>query len=119
LREDADRPNPIRELAQVMCGSSGKSAGSQTQKLTLAVSKLNNMNYQARWEAHAAGPRLILAHCPYLKILDRHPELCVMDAYLLEEMLAMEAHLLVRREPNRMGVPHCVFALSSKKNASQ
>jgi predicted ArsR family transcriptional regulator len=115
LSEGQDHSPPLRRLAQEICGSAIKSSGSQTQKLTQAVAKLNEMHYQARWEAHASGPRLILAHCPYLSILDQHPELCTMDAYILEEMLGMEARLLLRREPNRLGLPQCVFSLSAQK----
>ncbi len=29
------------------------------------VAKLNELHYQARWEAGAAGARILLGHCPY------------------------------------------------------
>lgn len=113
-----DTQNLLRKLAQELVGPSLPVSRTQTQKLTQTVEALNKMNYQARWEAHAAGPRLILSHCPYLQILEKHPELCTLDAYLLEEMLGMDARLLARRLPNRNGLPQCIFALSPKAGPS-
>ena len=64
---------------------------SLTQAILYAVQHLNELHYQARWEAHAESPRLILGHCPYAAILADHPELCRMDARLLELMLDRKA----------------------------
>ena len=57
------------------------------KRLTLLVKKLNEMNYQARWEAGAEGPRVIFGRCPYAKIIDGHAELCQMDAAMLKSVL--------------------------------
>ena len=58
-----------------------------TKRLALLVEKLNEMHYQARWEAGAEGPRVIFGRCPYGRIIDGHPELCKMDAALLKNAL--------------------------------
>jgi predicted ArsR family transcriptional regulator len=58
-----------------------------TKRLALLIEKLNAMNYQARWEAGAEGPRVILGRCPYAKIIEGHPELCQMDAAMLKGAL--------------------------------
>jgi predicted ArsR family transcriptional regulator len=58
-----------------------------TKRLVLLAEKLNAMHYQARWEASAEGPRVILGRCPYAKIIENHPELCKMDAALLTNAL--------------------------------
>ena len=49
------------------------------KRLSLLVEKLDEMHYQARWEAGAEGPRVIFGRCPFTKIIENHPELCKMD----------------------------------------
>ena len=60
------------------------------KRLVLLVEKLDEMHYQARWEAGAEGPRVIFGRCPYAKVIDGHPELCKMDAvcwrWLLDDL---------------------------------
>ena len=77
-----------------------------TKRLTLIIEKLNQMNYHARWEAGAGGPRIILGHCPYAAIIVKHPELCQMDAELLRELFGDEVEQITKIE-NFQGV--CVF----------
>ena len=57
-----------------------------TKRLVFLVEKLNEMHYQARWEAGAEGPRVIFGRCPYAKVIEDHPELCKMDVALLENI---------------------------------
>jgi predicted ArsR family transcriptional regulator len=61
--------------------------GALAQRLVGTVEKLNELGYQARWEAHADSPHLILEHCPFADLLPKHPELCQLDASLLEILL--------------------------------
>ncbi len=61
------------------------------------------MNYQARWEARSSGPRIVFAHCPYAMILPEHPELCQMDASLLESVLEVSVVQAARLAPSRQG----------------
>jgi predicted ArsR family transcriptional regulator len=90
------------------------SVGSLTGRLSLAVQQLNQLNYHARWEAHGAGPHMILGHCPYAPILSEHPELCHLDAALLERLLGGEVEQLAKQALDERGIPHCVFHLSIK-----
>jgi predicted ArsR family transcriptional regulator len=46
------------------------------------------MNYHARWEAGAEGPRILFGHCPYAAIVGKHPELCEMDVSLVSQLTA-------------------------------
>ena len=80
-----------------------------SRRLNLAVEKLNKMNYHARWEAGSQGPRLIFGHCPYAAILEKHPELCRMDAALIEELMGDEAVQMFTI--GKDGSSTCVFAL--------
>ena len=82
-----------------------------TRRLAQAVDRLNELHYQARWEAGASGPRIILGHCPYGGIVESHPELCRVDAFFLEECVGMSAQLTAKLEPGRQGLPFCLFAL--------
>lgn len=67
---------------------SGQFAGLPIAKrLALLVEKLNGMHYQARWEAGAAGPRVVFGRCPYARIIEAHPELCRVDTAILNRAL--------------------------------
>ncbi len=59
-----------------------------TKRLVVLVEKLNEMHYQARWEAGAEGPRVIFGRCPYAKVIEGHAELCKMDLAMLANVLA-------------------------------
>jgi predicted ArsR family transcriptional regulator len=82
-----------------------------SQRLYAAVHRLNELHYSARWEAHRQAPRLILGRCPYAAIIDRHPELCVMDAHLLEGLAGAPVRQIARLEPDGQGEPQCVFLI--------
>jgi predicted ArsR family transcriptional regulator len=81
------------------------------RRLARCVDRLNGLHYHARWEAHAAGPRIILGHCPYITIINEHPELCRMDALLLQGQLDHAVEQLVKLETSERGLRYCVFAV--------
>ena len=62
-----------------------------SQKLSQAIQELNQMKYQARWEAHADAPRVYFNHCPYQAILPGLPALCAIDSALLENLTGLPA----------------------------
>jgi len=78
------------------------------KRLTLVLEKINEMKYQARWEAGAEGPRVIFASCPYAAIIEKHPELCKMDATMLAAYLNSDTRQTAKIEKG-MGV--CIFAI--------
>jgi predicted ArsR family transcriptional regulator len=79
------------------------------QRFYQAIQLLNTMNYQARWEAHANAPHVIFSHCPYAAVIQKHPELCQMDAYLLEELFGEVASQSTKLELTPKGTRQCVF----------
>jgi len=79
------------------------------RQLALVVDRLNQLNYQARWEAGAEGPHIIFGHCPYAVIIAKHPELCAMDATMLERSLGQPVGQLAKIEAG--SIPHCVFRM--------
>lgn len=82
-----------------------------TQRLGGAVRRLNALEYQARWEAHALAPRVILGNCPYAAIIQEHPELCQMDVRLLEALLYQSVKQTTKLERTLQGLPVCVFTV--------
>ena len=79
------------------------------RRLESTVERLNKMHYQARWEAGAEGPRVVLGHCPYAAVIEAHPELCVMDAALLGRLLGGGVRQSARLEAGAGGTRFCAF----------
>lgn len=79
------------------------------KRLSLLIEKLNEMHYQARWEAGAEGPRVIFGRCPYARVIDGHPALCKMDAVILKMTLAQSVTQTLRNEAPARGACPFVF----------
>lgn len=108
---EAQQAQKLEQLASLMVPAAQASPTNLRTRLENAVAQLNQQAYQARWEAHASGPRLILGHCPYATILDDHPELCRLDAALLARLLGQPVQQIARLEHGPQGMPHCIFRL--------
>ena len=81
------------------------------KRLALLVEKLNEMHYQARWEAGAGGPRVIFGRCPYARVIEGHPEICTMDAALLQKTLARPVSVLKKNEAPVRGLCPFIFQI--------
>jgi predicted ArsR family transcriptional regulator len=93
-------------------GLAGSAAGQPLAKrLVTLLEKLNQMHYQARWEAGAEGPRVIFGRCPYSKVIDEHPGLCKMDAALLQDALARPVIPLTKNEAAQHGLCPFIFTV--------
>lgn len=79
------------------------------RRLSQLVEKLNEMQYQARWEAGAEGPRLIFGRCPYAKIIENHPELCRLDVAMLETAFSRPIAQTTKIETHARGACPFVF----------
>jgi predicted ArsR family transcriptional regulator len=82
------------------------------KRLSALVDKLNEMHYQARWEAGAEGPRVILGRCPYAKVIEAHPELCKMEVTLLEKAIGRPVLQSPRNEMIGHGLCPFIFKVS-------
>jgi len=98
----------MEALAEHLAGESDLVSHPISKRLNLVVEKLNRMNYHARWEAGSAGPRILFAHCPYAAVIAKHPELCGMDAALLEVWMGGSTVQLAKI--GKDGSSICVFA---------
>jgi predicted ArsR family transcriptional regulator len=88
---------------------------SATRQLEQLVQSLNKAHYDARWEAGAEGPRILLGRCPYAEIIDAHPELCALDSHLLGGAMNAEAQQIAKMD-RRTGKPdRCIFVLRRVK----
>lgn len=84
---------------------------SLSKRLFIAIQRLNEMHYQAHWEAHTQAPRIYLDHCPYASLLSKHPELCQIDILLLSELINSPVTQLLKLEKDEHGMPYCLFAI--------
>jgi predicted ArsR family transcriptional regulator len=86
-----------------------------THRLTKLVDRLNEMHYQARWEAGLNGPKIILGHCPYAAIITSHTELCRMDAFLQEQWTGLPVEQTAKLQVSINGHPYCLFRISGNR----
>lgn len=100
----------LRSLAARLApAKAGETIAHITRRLTLTIEQLNRLGYASRWEAHAAGPRVIFEHCPYAAVIGHHPELCRMEAFLLSDLLKTDITQVSKLELNTRGLPFCMF----------
>lgn len=108
------RLRTLDEVAQRMVGQSELGAAHLTSRLNACIRRLDELSYRARWEAHAHGPRLILGHCPYAAILADHPELCQIDALLLQRLLGVPVAQVAKLVPHPQGGQVCIFHIRAQ-----
>jgi predicted ArsR family transcriptional regulator len=96
----------VDALAKRLAGESNFASQPIAKRLSLVVEKLNQMNYHAKWEAGAAGPRIIFGHCPYVTVVKNHPKLCQMDVELLSNLLGRVVDSETRSETQKSVCPY-------------
>lgn len=114
LLAEASGAIEMETLGKRIAGKSIPAGQPLMRRLASAVDRLNEMHYQARWEAGAGGPRIVLGHCPYAAVIENHPELCQMDSALLAALLQGEVRQTAKLEPGAGGLPYCVFVFAQK-----
>lgn len=83
-----------------------------TQRLIFTTKILNDMHYQASWEAHPKSPTIRFSHCPYATLVDRFPELCQLDVHLLEWLMQCPIEIEALRQQSPSGSTFCRFRLA-------
>jgi predicted ArsR family transcriptional regulator len=114
LLTEANGKVQMEALGKRMAGEDLASGQPLMRRLVSTVERLNGTHYQARWEAGAGGPRIVLGHCPYEAVIENHPELCQMDAALLSKLLNGEVRQIAKLEKGAGGLPYCVFVYEQK-----
>jgi predicted ArsR family transcriptional regulator len=85
------------------------------RRLTQAIDRMNELHYQARWEASVDGPHVILGHCPYTAIIALYPELCRVDMFFLEQQTGLPVEQMARLQPGAKGYPYCAFRVTCNR----
>jgi predicted ArsR family transcriptional regulator len=111
IRSIRQRKNRIKRLADRLAANGKTENKSITIRLGESMQHLNDLHYQAHWEARANTPLIILGKCPYAPIIDQYPELCIMDKYMLETMLDNNVEQITKIERLPDGPQQCLFAL--------
>jgi len=104
----------LGKVADRMSEKFSRISGNISRKLGYAVEQFSKMHYQARWEAHGSGPRVIFESCPYGSVVSSHPELCRMDSKILQNYFGGEVNQLAFREKGSKNIPVCIFAIHEK-----
>lgn len=82
-----------------------------SQRLNAVIQIINERPYQARWEAHAAGPQVFFHNCPFSAIIRQHPELCQVDRLSLENLTGMTASQTRKIDLDGPSSSVCIFRL--------
>ncbi len=104
----------MEALGERIAGAGTATGQPLMRRLVAAIGRLNAMHYQARWEAGAEGPRIVLGYCPYAAVIEQHPELCRMDTALLSKMLNGKVRQTAKLETGAGGLPYCMFVFPQK-----
>lgn len=104
-----DEPEKISELAGCFAPAAADRSLHITRRLLAAMQELSALAYRPRWEAHPGGPQIIFGNCPYAAIVAEHPQLCRMDAEILEKLLGNPVQQTVKLERNDQGTVFCRF----------
>jgi len=109
LLKEAGQSIRVEALGKHLAGEVDVSGRPLAHRLAATVKRLNEMHYQSRWEAGSEGPRIILGHCPYAKLIERHPQLCKMDTVLLSRLMSEQLEQTAKLEVGAGERPFCVF----------
>ena len=91
----------------------GEARSSLTRRLAQVIARLNKDGYSARWEAHAVAPQIFFDHCPYSAVIASHPEMCQIDARILDRLLDGQVEQTARLEKTTRGTRFCQFSLKN------
>ena len=96
-------------------GTTAKSGENLTRRLYRTTEILNQQHYQARWEARPEAPRLVLGHCPFSAIVEEHPELCKLDAYMIERLTSTSVEQIAKLAKDPTGLRFCKFSIGKEQ----
>ncbi len=106
--------NDLRSVALKLGGKNlSGNVNTLTIRLTGMTDRLNELHYQARWEAGVTGPTIILGYCPYAAIIRSNPELCRMDEFFLEQWVGSPVEQTAKLLKGAKGYPFCAFQVTS------
>lgn len=108
-----DQADTLKWIAQQIIAKYTLDTSNPTKRLYSTIRVLNSLNYQAHWEAHDT-PRIMLTHCPYFSILELHPEMCKIDAFIIEILTGQTVSQTVKLALTSDNRRHCIFQITNK-----
>jgi predicted ArsR family transcriptional regulator len=111
LLTEAGSTLKMEAVAKRLAGETDLAGQPIAKRLNLVVKKLNQMNYHARWEAGPEGPRILFSHCPYAAVVEKHPELCEMDASLMSQLMSRPVLKETRPETQKSSICPYMFLI--------
>ena len=90
--------------------------GTLEERLDQAARLLAAEGFLARWQKTADGYVFYELNCPYRRVIDRHPEVCVMDERFLTSVLDVSVE---RVECTAGGSGRCSYKLLAKTQTRQ
>ena len=112
LTEAGGKKVEMEALGKRIAGENKITGQPLMHRLVSTIKRLNEMHYQSRWEAGAEGPRIVLGHCPYAGVIEKHPELCQMDAAILASLLGGQVRQTAKLEIGAGDLPYCAFVFA-------
>jgi predicted ArsR family transcriptional regulator len=91
----------LRSTAEQIAHPTGALPKKPFAHLNRVIERLNQLNYNARWEARPDGPHVILGRQPYPSLPEAYPDLEVLDRYVVEALLI--ARVQPAAGPSRKG----------------
>lgn len=102
----------LKSLAKRLIGKIGIGRNeTRAQKLNELTERLNREHIFTRWQASAFGAQITFLRCPYRQMIDNHPQLCILDNFVLEEYTGLKVEQLEKLIPTNLGPPRCVFQI--------
>jgi predicted ArsR family transcriptional regulator len=112
LATDAEKLEGLKKLAQILFPSSSKDQ-KPSQLYNKSIQLLNQHSYQASWEARKGGPLFSFRNCPYAACQSDQPELCLLDTFILENLLGAPIRQITKINPKGKSPAACTFILNS------
>ena len=101
--------NDIRTIAEKLAEKFNPDSKNKITRFNQAIEFLNGQKYHASWEAHPFGPKILLRHCPYQDLAQKHPELCLIDIHLITILFNTPLDLATKRTFNKNPFSPCIF----------
>ncbi|MGB2965735.1 MAG: helix-turn-helix domain-containing protein [Anaerolineales bacterium] len=114
----SDKPtakDDFQVIADTIARNFDPDSKNRITRFNQAIEFLNQHKYHASWEAHPAGPQVLLRHCPYRDLALKHPELCLIDTNLISILFDIPLELTSKRTFDKNPFSPCIF----KPNGSQ
>ncbi len=112
----------VRGVLQRVAQRTAQEAPAQEQgqtveeRLDQVADFLSNQGYEARWVACDGHYELHACNCPYTGVSDRHPEICLMDQAILQQLIPGTIRLETRV---LNGAAHCRYMIPAQEDVEQ